>query len=342
MAAALSMDLSIIIINYKSADYLLACLESIYKETHKYSFEIIIVDNDSGDNSEAKVLGAFPNVKWIQSGYNAGFARANNIGFRKAGGEYILVLNADTAILENAIDKTIDLFKTKHDAAGCGVQLFNPDGSHQISGAYFIKGGLNFLLPLPYFGALIRYLGYKLNTKIPSVKAIAKEQEVDWIVGAFIMIKKEILLTAGLFDEDFFIYAEEIEWCSRLRKEGKLYLFSEPKVTHVLGGSSNEYYNTTEKENGVNVWNNKARQIIISHMLRIRKQLGLYWFLFNLFVYILEIPFFFICLLISKIFTLNKARYTWEDLVGYTKNVFSLLYYSPKIILNKPYFYKVL
>ena len=108
-----NMDLSIIIINYKSPHHVLACIESIYKETQKHSFEIIVVDNDSGDDSEIKIRGAFPDVIWTQSGYNAGFARANNIGIRASKGEYILVLNADTIITENALDKTIDLFKIK-------------------------------------------------------------------------------------------------------------------------------------------------------------------------------------------------------------------------------------
>ena len=135
------MDLSIIIINYKSANHVLACIQSIYNETEKYSFEIIVVDNNSEDDSEVKISKAFPDVKWIQSGYNAGFARANNFGIREANGEFILVLNADTTVLENALDRSIDLFKSKTDAVACGVQLLNPDGAHQISGAYFKKGG---------------------------------------------------------------------------------------------------------------------------------------------------------------------------------------------------------
>ncbi|MBA3673980.1 MAG: glycosyltransferase, partial [Chitinophagaceae bacterium] len=179
------MDLSIIIINYKSAGHVLTCIQSIYSETRKYSFEIIVVDNNSEDNSETKITTSFPDVIWIQSGYNAGFARANNIGIRVSKGENILILNADTIILDNALDKTIDLFKTKPDAVACGVQLLNPDarpdgsvgrGTHQISGAYFKKGGLNFLLPLPYVGRFIRYLGYKVKTKIPSVKEVVAEQ----------------------------------------------------------------------------------------------------------------------------------------------------------------------
>jgi GT2 family glycosyltransferase len=280
------MDLSIIIINYKSAHHVIACIESIYKETQKNSFEIIVVDNNSGDDSETQIRAAFPNLSWIQAGYNAGFARANNIGMCASHGEYILILNADTIIVDNALDKTINLFKSKDDAVACGVQLLNPDGTHQISGAYFKKGGLNVLLPLPYLGRFIRYLGYKLKTKIPSVTEV-------------IILKKDVFEKAGMFDEDFFMYSEEIEWCSRLKKQGKLYLFEAPKVIHIGGGTSGDYYNT-DNDNSKNLWSKKATQIIISMLLRIRKQFGVFYFLGVCFFFIIEIPIFVIGLLIES------------------------------------------
>lgn len=336
---SVSMDLSIIIINYKSAHHVVNCIESIYKETKKYTFEIIVVDNNSEDKSEAEIRAAFKDVIWIQSGYNAGFARANNIGIRASTGEYILVLNADTIILENALDKTLDLFKTKPDAIGCGVQLLNPDGTHQISGAYFKKGGLNLLLPLPYLGKFVRYLGYKMNTKIPSVTEVLTEQKVDWIVGAFIMVKKDVLKKAGLFDEDFFMYAEEIEWCSRLRKYGGLYLFAEPKVIHIGGGTSGEYYNT-DNDNSKNLWSVKARQIMVSRFLQVRKQFGLFYYLLLVAFFIIEIPIFVIGFFFEKIVG-NKSAYKWENVTGYITNVGYILKYFFRTINNKPFFYKV-
>ena len=334
------MVLSIIIINYKSAHHVLACLESIYKETQKYSIEIIVVDNDSGDDSETKIRKSFPHITWIQSGYNAGFARANNIGMRIAKGEYILVLNADTIITDNALDKTIDLFKSKPDDVACGVQLLNTDGTHQISGAYFKRGGLNVLLPLPYLGRFIRFMGYKLKTKVPSVTEVTAEQEVDWIVGAFIMVKKDVLQRSGLFDEDFFMYSEEIEWCSRLRKQGKLYLFEAPKVIHIGGGTSGDYYNT-DNDNSKNLWSKKATQIIISMLLRIRKQFGIFYFLVVCFFFIIEIPVFIVGLLIEKLFRGKKAKYKWGDVSGYISNTGYIIKYFFRILVNKPFFYKV-
>ncbi|MDB5279441.1 MAG: glycosyltransferase family 2 protein [Ferruginibacter sp.] len=335
------MDVSIIIINYKSAKLVMDCVASIYEQTHQYSFEIIVVDNDSQDGLEEKLKAGFPAIRWLQTGYNAGFARANNAGIRIALGDYVLILNADTIIKEGAIDKNLALIKQYSDAVGSGVQLLNTDGTNQISGAHFVKGGLNTLLPLPYLGKLIRYLGYRFKSTVPSVQTIKDKIEVDWVVGAYILVKKEVLQKAGLMDEDFFMYAEEIEWCSRLRKQGKLYLFAEPKVIHIGGGTSSDYYTTTENENSKNLWNKKGRQIIVSNMLRIRKQFGIGWFLLIAGTYFIEIPLFFICLLLHKIFTANKATYTFKNWIDYVKNMGVLLRYCFKILLNKPYFYKV-
>jgi GT2 family glycosyltransferase len=335
------MDLSIIIVNYNSAPHVLNCVESIYKETTEHSFEIIVADNQSTDNSKEIILSQYKEIIWLQTGYNAGFARANNAGIRTAQGEYILLLNADTIVRDKALDKTIDLIKGNPDVIACGVQLLNTDGTHQISGAYFVKGGLNFLLPLPYLGRLIRYLGYKIKARVPGVHHVSGNLTVDWIVGAFLMVKKDILQHSGLLDEDFFMYAEEIEWCSRLRKYGRLVLFEEPKVIHLGGGVSSNYYATAENENHQNLWNKKGRQIIISQLLRIRKQYGILWFLFLCICFLVEIPVFAIGLIIEKIVKMGRSRYSWSDVKGYIKNVAVLFRYFFRIIMNKPFFYKV-
>jgi GT2 family glycosyltransferase len=334
------MDLSIIIINFKSAGHVINCVESIYKETVRHSFEIIVVDNNSGDDSETIIRSKFPGLIWLQTGYNAGFARANNEGIKIAKGRNILVLNADTIITNHALDLAIEMFE-KTDAVACGVQLLNTDGTTQISGAHDVTGGLNFLLPLPYLGRFVRWLGYKMNTRPPSVKTVPEMVEVDWIVGAFILVRKDVLERCGLMDEDFFMYAEEIEWCSRLRKQGKLYLFSAPKVIHLGGGTSSDYYGTEENENSKNLWNKKGRQILVSQMLRIRKQYGLLWFLVMTGFLLAEIIIFPFCLVIEKILHGKRSRYNWNDVSGYIKNVFCLLKYWPNIAGNKRFFYKV-
>ena len=319
---------------------MLGCISSVYEQTKKISFEIILVDNNSEDNCKELVLQKFPAVLWLQTGYNAGFARANNQGIKIANSENVLLLNADTIVLDGALDKAIALFKND-DAIGCGVQLLNTDGTHQISGAHFVKGGLNFLLPLPYLGRFIRYWGYKLNTRVPSIIEVKERVEVDWIVGAFLLTKKSGIIKAGMLDEDFFMYAEEIEWCSRLRKQGKMVLYSQPKVIHIGGGTSGNFYDTKESENSKNLWNRKGRQIMLSMFVRTRKQYGVGYFLLMLSVFVFNILIFIIGLLIEKNFRGSNARYTWKNVGDYISNVWCLITYAPKIIANNPYFYKL-
>ncbi len=335
------MDLSIILVNYKSPQLVLDCVQSIYEQTKQLSFEILIADNASGDNSKEIILNKFSQVKWIPLDYNAGFARGNNAAIKQAKGELILLLNTDTIVLENALDKAVALFKNEKNIAACGVQLLNTDGSNQISGAHFVKGGLNLLLPLPYLGKFIRYWGYKLKTRVPSIASVEDKIAVDWIVGAFILTSKNIIEKAGMLDEDFFMYAEEIEWCSRLKKEGEMYLFAEPKVVHIGGGTSGDFYDTTESENGKNLWNRKGRQVLVSLVLRIRKQYGLLWYFIMLSFLSIEIIIFPIGLLVENIFTFGKAKYKWLSLKNYFINVLYVFKYLPKMILNKPFFYKV-
>lgn len=334
------MDLSIILVNYKSPGLVLDCVQSIYEQTKTTVFEIIVVDNFSEDDSRERILTRFPGVQWIPMSYNAGFARANNAGIKAASGKYILVLNTDTIILNGALDTAVSLFNAETGAAAAGVQLLNTDGTHQISGAHFIKGGLNFLLPLPYLGRFIRYWGYRLKTKVPSVTSVEEQMEVDWIVGAFILTTRQLALQEPM-DEDFFMYAEEIEWCSRLKKHGNLYLYNAPKVIHLGGATSGAYYDTEENENSKNLWNRKGRQIMISMMLRIRKQYGVGWFLLMLAIFIFEVLVFLPGLLIEKLFKGARARYTWSSFRNYCVNVFYLIKYTPKIIANKRFFYKV-
>ena len=335
------MDVSIIIINYKSCSLVMDCIESIVQQTSVGTYEIIVVDNDSQDGANKKITEKYPVVRWVEMGFNAGFARANNAGMRIAKGDHILILNADTIIVDKAIDKSIALLKAYTSAVGCGVQLLNTDGTTQISGAHFIKGGLNTLLPLPYLGRPIRYLGYRFKSTIPSVQHINEDIEVDWVVGAYILVKTAVLKKSGLFDEDFFMYAEEIEWCARLRKQGKLLLFAAPKVIHIGGGTSSDYYSTEETENGKNLWNRKGRQIIVSNMLRIRKQFGAGWFVLISGMYIFEIPVFAFCLLFDKAINGKKVKYTWQNVKDYTANIAILLKYFFRILQNKTYFYKV-
>jgi GT2 family glycosyltransferase len=333
------MKLSIIIVNYKTPGLLLDCLASIYKFGVQ-DMEIIVVDNFSEDDTQHLLKSNFPAVRFMQMGYNAGFARANNAGIRQAAGQAVLLLNSDTIILDDAINISVDMFLLS-DQVACGVQLLNPDGSPQISGNYAMRGGLNYLLPLPYLGKFLKAMAGLLKVQKPNVPMATGVVEVDWINGAYLMVKKSAIDKAGLLDEDFFLYAEEAEWCSRLKKAGRLCIYGGIHVLHLQGETANDAFGSSGK-GYFNLFDRKGLQIMLSNFVRIRKQFGAGWFCIGLLFYLLAIPVFLIGLLISKLFRGSGSGYQFSQWAGYCKNVFALCGFAPAILANKPHFYKVL
>jgi len=334
------LALSVIIVNYRSASFIVDCLSSAFKYPSAKGFEWIVVDNDSKDKSEEIITNQFPSVRWINMGYNAGFARANNEGIRQCKGETVLLLNPDTIVLEDAIAKSYERMQTDQNCIAAATQLLNPDGSPQITGNFFMKGGLNHLLPLPYLGKFLRTLALFAGVKKTNIRQAVQTESVDWINGAFLMVKKKAIEKAGLLDEDFFLYAEEVEWCSRLQKQGELLVYGDLFTTHLQGETINTATNSPDK-GYFNLFDKKGLQLLVSNNLRIRKQFGVAWFLFNLVILIIEIPLFFIFSIVHNSIRFRNPFTNWKQISGYASNVLRLLKLSPTIIANKPHFYKM-
>ena len=271
-------------------------------------------------------------------GYNSGFARANNEAIRNANGDTVLLLNSDTIVENNALEICYNKFITS-DFVACGVQLLNVDRTPQISGNYIMKGGLNYLLPLPYLGDILKNAGGLFGVKKPHVPEASGIVEVDWINGAFLMVKKSAIKKAGLLDEDFFLYAEEAEWCGRLKKEGKLCIYGDINIIHLQGETSAEAFESAEKGYKY-LFDKKGLQIMLSNFVRIRKEFGVGWFLFILSVHVVEIAFFFIGVLFSTLS--NSKKFVFKDVQDYGDNILKIVELAPVIIKNRPYFYKVL
>lgn len=333
-------DLSIIIVNYKTPELVVGCLRTIYDQTKDCLFEIIVVDNASGDNSQEIVTGIYPQVRWIQMDYNAGFARANNEGIRNSAANIVLLLNSDTLNENDAIGRCYRLFAASSYVA-CGVQLLNEDRTPQISGNFFMKGGLNNLLPLPYIGQLLKSLGDLVRVKVPNLPHTVHATEVDWINGAFLMVKKDAILKVGLMDEDFFLYAEEAEWCYRLRKIGKLVIYGQCNVVHLQGETANTTFGSAGK-GYYNLYDRKGMQIMLSNFVRIRKQYGVGWYLFQLLVYTFSIPIYWMLNLPKMLFTQTDTRSEWARMRGFGRNVLRNWRYLFPIIGKRPFFYKIL
>lgn len=332
------MDLSVIIVNYRTAGLVRDCLRTLYAANSDLDYEVFVVDNASGDDSRSSITGEFPAVRWIQMDYNSGFARANNAAIRQSQAKTVLLLNSDTLIEEQAVAGCWRaLSESSYVAAG--VQLLNPDRTPQLSGFYFVKGGLNHLLPLPYLGSFIKWLGGLFHVAKPHVPDARSVEEVDWINGAFMMVKRSAIDEAGLMDEDFFLYAEEVEWCGRLRKIGRICIDGRFHVIHLQGASANETFGS-EGKGYYNLYDRKGLQIMLSNFVRIRKQYGRGWFLVQLFFYLFGIPFFFVARVIAGLS--GKPRYNWTQYRQYCANVGRIVRKSPIILRNKPYFYKVI
>lgn len=334
------MKLSIIIVNYKSSSYIIDCINSAMQFKSGSEFEWIIVDNASNDDSEMKLKSAFPFIQWINMGYNAGFARANNEGMKIASGDAFLLLNPDTIILDDAISECFKKFVQSNHVA-CGLQLLSLDHSPQNSGSKFMKGGINHLLPLPYWGRVLKYIAGFLKMKRPSILIAQAEEQVDWISGAFLMVKRSSVLKAGMMDEDFFLYGEEVEWCSRLLKLGSLCIYGDYHIIHLEGAVIGKESKTIENSYA-NIFDKKGLQLIVSNHLRIRKQYGLFWLLFQLLNYTIGSILFFVVQLFIFVFSFKKNMPMLRQAYGLIVNVINVWILLPRMILNRPYFYKVL
>ena len=332
--------LSIIIVNYNSAALVTDCIGTVITYTPNLNYEIIIVDNSASETDRAAVCGHYPQVRWIDMKYNSGFSRANNEGMRQAEGDVLLIMNPDILLTSGAIEQCYQQF-VKSNYAACGIQLLNADGSPQISGNYAMKGGLNYLLPLPYVGALVKGMAGLAKVNKPNVPNATDTIEVDWINGAYIMTKREVVDQAGMFDEDFFLYSEEPEWCSRLRRFGKLCIYGQYTIIHLQGEVANDTFNSSGK-GYYNLYDRKGLQIMLSCMVRIRKEFGAVWFLFLLCAYTATIPVFLLVGFFHRLFTLRNPVGHVKLWAGFTKNVGIVWGYLFTILRNKPHFYKVL
>lgn len=334
------INLSIIIVNYKTPELVLDCLRTIKCWEDRVGYEVIVIDNSPDNSGESILKKVYPEVIWYSMHENAGFARANNKGIELAKGEVCLLLNSDTLIVNDAIQCCYESFVSSENVA-CGVQLLNPDNTPQISGNYFMKGSLNNLLPLPFIGSFLKYMGQLVGVQKPHIPNAVSESSVDWINGAFLMVRKSVIKLAGLLDPDFFLYAEEAEWCSRLSKFGPLVIYGQFNVVHLQGETANKSFATNSK-GYYDLYSKKGLQIMLSNLLRIRKQFGVFWLLFHFAMLLFEVPLFFLLTLLQSLIRFKNPLSSFRYPVLYVRNVFRLLYFLPKLVPNKPFFYKVL
>lgn len=233
------IDVSIVIVNWNTRDITRDCLKSIYAAAGDVSFEIILVDNHSSDDSAAMVAAEFPRVLLIRNAANVGFATANNQGMAVSRGRYVLLLNSDTVVLDGAVAKAV-AFADAHPQAGMvGCQTRCPNGDIQYN-CYLFPSLLNLALSLTklqiafwhrsFFG---RYrLGWWDYQSV---------REVDGVAGCFMLARKTAIEQVGPMAEEYFMYSEDTDWCWRFHRAGWKVLYTpDPVIIHLGGCSSSQ------------------------------------------------------------------------------------------------------
>lgn len=231
------IDVSIIIVSWNSEEWLRKCLRSIFAETSEVSHEVIVVDNASKDRSVQVAMNEFTGVRVVRNATNLGFAAAVNQGIAVSSGRYVCLLNPDAQITDRAIERLVEFMDREQGVGVVGPHLVNVDGTTQASVRRFptwsdqllILSKLHFLFPDSK--ALSSYLMRGFDYR--------RGQAVDQVMGACFMIRREVIDQIGTFDETFFIWFEEVDYCKRVKERTSFQVayFPEAHVIHAGGDS---------------------------------------------------------------------------------------------------------
>ncbi len=266
------MDLSIIIVNWNTVDYLKACLRSIEINAPACEYEVIMVDNASSDGSADMVRESFPGVKLIANETNEKYAVGNNIGIQESQGEHILLLNPDTKVKPGALDALLKFGREHPEAAAVGCRLILPDGTVQQSCRSF---------PDPA-GVFFEYIG--VSRAFPESEVFGRYRmtwfdykhvaEVDQPMGSCLLLSRKALDDVGIFDQEFPIFFNEVDWCYRAKQEGwKVYFTPDAEVVHYGGAGTIQVKRAMRRESHRSLW------WFYRKHYRKRMSKPLYWFI---------------------------------------------------------------
>jgi GT2 family glycosyltransferase len=233
------VDCSIIIVNYNTPLLTLECLASVYgSQDGRYSYEVIVVDNASRDDSVAQIENLFPNCRLIANKHNLGFAKANNQAVKVAKGRYFLLLNSDTIVSPGSIDASLAYMEEHPDAGVVGCRLYYPDGSHQHS-----------IARLPTIkNTFDEYIMGKMTAWYNETD-YETSMEVGSVIGAFFLVSRKAVDAVGLFDERYFMNVEDVDWCKRMWDAGFRVLYlSEVSIIHIGSQSIKKHKKTMNWE----------------------------------------------------------------------------------------------
>jgi GT2 family glycosyltransferase len=239
------LDLSIVIVNYNVKDLLRVCLQSVFASQGSFHFDVFVVDNCSSDGSAAMVKAEFPQVALIESPANGGYAYGNNLALHSIAARptlprYVLLLNPDTRLPEDALAQMLAFLDGHPEAGAAGPRLVRPDGSLDLACRRTFPSPEVAFYRLLFLSRLFprhpRFARYNLTAHDP-----AAVMEVDAVVGAFMMVRGEVLRRVGVLDESFFMYGEDLDWAFRIKATGWKVLYNGAvTVLHHKGESSKQ------------------------------------------------------------------------------------------------------
>jgi GT2 family glycosyltransferase len=243
------MDLSIIIVNYETYDFTTQTIRSVIDEQHSFKYDVYVVDNASEDGSFEKLQKTFLKesenglIKFILNTENMGFAHANNLALNKTNSKYVLLLNSDTIVVQDCLERSLQYMENHENTGVLGCKVVLQDNTldkacrrsfPDFYVSFYRMIGLSRLFPKSKrFG---RYNLTYLNED--------ETYEVDCVMGAFMLVRSNIIEEVGLLDEKFFMYGEDIDWCYRIKSAGwKIIYYSDAKIIHYKGASNSKKQN---------------------------------------------------------------------------------------------------
>jgi N-acetylglucosaminyl-diphospho-decaprenol L-rhamnosyltransferase len=234
-----AVDVSVILVNWNSADDLRRCLESLYRHTRGITFEVIVIDNASYDGSERMVNEQFPHVRYIQNNENRGFALANNWGVQHSSGRILMFLNPDTLVLGDALPKMVRALDSLGDAGALGCRILNADGTLQTSCVQALPTLLNQAFDSEALRS--RFPDSHLWGLAPLSQPGTEPRHVEMISGACLMVRRHVFEKVGGFTNHYFMYAEDADLCYKVARAGwKLYYLPHAEVIHYGGQSASK------------------------------------------------------------------------------------------------------
>lgn len=229
------MDLSVVIVNYQTFELTKNTINSIFEYDYPFELEVIVVDNASSDDSLSRLQDYFGDrVRFIASAENNGFAAGNNQALRVVEARYVLLLNSDTIVWENTLESIYNYMEDHKDVGACGCRVLLENGELDKACKRSFPNVKNSFFRLFHIPTNSADDNYNLDN-LPDDEIY----EIDCLTGAFMFMRKEALDTAGLLDETFFMYGEDIDLCYRIKNSGwKIIYYGESKITHLKGASS--------------------------------------------------------------------------------------------------------